>query len=281
MLADNVQNIEIKIEPTLLLYDLAGNTYDFDYAVKFIYSLINATRKQEPQFTMKLIMSDSRHDNYTVLLPLLKLSLEHRNTYPDLVVGFDLVGPEDEGYPLLYFLDDFLAIANISTSYEYSLPYYFHAGETLDANNTNLYDAILLGSYRIGHAFQLAKHPLLTEMVKVLGIGLEICPISNQILMYCSDIRGHPAFNYFNEGLLMTISPDDPAIYGYGGVSYDWYEVLLAWSIDIPGLKQLATNSYVSGSFFSQQEREAAFAAWEVKWATWINWIVATYSADV
>jgi adenosine deaminase CECR1 len=277
MLADGVQNIEIKVEPMLALYDLAGNSYDFDYVVKFMYGLINATKLVEPQFTLKMIMSDSRHDNSTFLFPLLKLSLEYRNKYPDMVMGFDLVGPEDEGYPLIYFLEDFLEIANLSKSYEYDLPYYFHAGETLDANNTNLFDAILLGCYRIGHAFQLAKHPLLTSLVKANNIGLEICPISNQILMYIHDLRGHPAYNYFDEGLLITISPDDPAIYGYGGVSYDWYEILLGWSLDIAGLKQLAINSYIKGSFATEQERADSMAAWATKWDAWIEWVIATY----
>jgi len=277
MLGDGVQNLELKIQPERVLYDLSGNTYDFNYIVKFLRALVNETRRREPSFTIKVILVDFRGSNYSTILPLLKMSLEFRNKYPDMVVGFDLAGAEDEGNTLLYFLGDFEAIANISRNYTYDLPYYFHAGETLMANDTNLFDAVLLDSYRIGHAFQLVKHPLLIQIVKEKGIGLEICPISNQILELCADLRAHPAFSYFNEGLLMTISPDDPAIYGYGGVSFDWYEILLGWSIDIAGLKQLALNSYTKGSFFDKQERAACTQAWMVKWNAWIDWVVQTY----
>lgn len=46
--------------------------------------------------------------------------------YPHYMKGFDLVGQEDKGHPLLYFLEELL----IPTQEEKELPYYFHAGET-------------------------------------------------------------------------------------------------------------------------------------------------------
>jgi len=175
-------------------------------------------------------------------------------------------------------LNDFMAIQEMSKNYTYTLPYYFHAGETLFPNNTNLYDAVLLNSFRMGHAFQLSKHPILMQKVKELNIGLEICPISNQLLLYCPDLRNHPAYTYFSLGLPMSISPDDPAIYGYGGVSYDWYELLLAWNLNIAGLKQLALNSLLKGSFLTQTEQNAAISAWSLKWDTWIQWFVKSFN---
>lgn len=42
---------------------------------------------------------------------------------PDFVIGFDLVGQEDIGKPLLFFAD-FLSIAPSSAKF------FFHAGET-------------------------------------------------------------------------------------------------------------------------------------------------------
>ena len=36
---------------------------------------------------------------------------------------------------------------------------YMHAGETYSRKNTELYDAILLGTKRIGHGFGLMMHP--------------------------------------------------------------------------------------------------------------------------
>ena len=44
---------------------------------------------------------------------------------PDFFIGFDLVGQEDLGQPLLKFADELLEAKNTT-----SLQYFFHAGET-------------------------------------------------------------------------------------------------------------------------------------------------------
>lgn len=85
---------------------------------------------------------------------------------------------------------------------ELELPFILHAGETLgdgSAADNNLYDAILLGTKRIGHgsvdlsnscssllifcSFSLVKHPKLIEIVKKKNITIEVCPIS-YVLFY-------------------------------------------------------------------------------------------------
>lgn len=67
-----------------------------------------------------------------------------------------------------------------------------HAGESTSRNNKELYDAVLLGSKRIGHGFALARHPSLIELVKERDICLEACPVSNFVLGYQRDLRCHP-----------------------------------------------------------------------------------------
>ena len=63
---------------------------------------------------------------------------------PKFVIGFDLVGQEDLGRPLVDFADLLL---------DHKIPYFFHAGETNwqgQPTDTNLADAILLLAKRIG-----------------------------------------------------------------------------------------------------------------------------------
>lgn len=69
-------------------------------------------------------------------------------------LGFDLVGQEDTGVPLLDYLPKLLEFQDRCKEAGLSIPFIFHAGETLgdgDRVDDNLYDAILLGTKRIGH----------------------------------------------------------------------------------------------------------------------------------
>jgi len=114
------------------------------------------------------------------------------------LLGFDLVGHEDgiTSKPLIYYAEPLLRFAEKHPD----IPFLFHAGETLGdgtAADMNLYDAILLGTKRIGHAsvryyttsvgvsldlhlhsFSLAKHPRLMEICREKSIAIEVFPIS-------------------------------------------------------------------------------------------------------
>lgn len=55
---------------------------------------------------------------------------------------------------------------------------YFTLTECLgNSIDKNLYDAILLGTKRIGHAFSLIKHPTLIRLCRERNICCEVCPV--------------------------------------------------------------------------------------------------------
>lgn len=69
-------------------------------------------------------------------------------------LGFDLVGSENDLKPLIYYIEPLLRFKHRVEELGLDLPFIFHAGGTFgdgsEADN-NLYDAILLGTKRIGH----------------------------------------------------------------------------------------------------------------------------------
>jgi adenosine deaminase CECR1 len=106
----------------------------------------------------------------------------------------------------------------------------FHAGETLldtggsgDPTNSNLYDAVLLESKRIGHGFALMKHPHLVEKFKKTkkspGICVELCPISNELLHLCRNIKEHPFPELLAAGIPCTVNSDNPSLFRYVNTS--------------------------------------------------------------
>jgi adenosine deaminase CECR1 len=110
-----------------------------------------------------------------------------KTLYPKLVSGYDLVGQEDLGRTLHSLTPEILYFKEQCASQGVNIPFFFHAGECLGSGSPtdhNLFDAILFGTRRLGHAFSLHKHPTLIDMVKEKQILVESCPISNEVLRY-------------------------------------------------------------------------------------------------
>lgn len=115
-----------------------------------------------------------------------------------MITGIDLVNEEDYNTPVNDFLE---IIYGAKEMFGDKLKVVLHAGESNCRTNTELYDAILLDCIRIGHGFNLAKHPHLIELVKEKNICLEACIISNKVLGYVHDLRCHPARGLIQRGV--------------------------------------------------------------------------------
>jgi adenosine deaminase CECR1 len=63
----------------------------------------------------------------------------------------------------------------------------------------------------------------------------------------------------------ISISPDDPAIFDYVGVTPDYWSIFLAWELDLRDLKQLALNG-INYSYLDAAEKQRALAAWQQEW---------------
>jgi len=187
------------------------------------------------------------------------------------------MGKSSRFHFLVYFLNDFLRIKEyIQEKGWRDLPYFFHAGETTwnFADQQNLFDAVLLNTTRIGHGFALRDYEFLQEKVRSKGIAIEVCPISNQMLRLVDDQREHPALSFMNNGLPVTISSDDPIIYGYFGTSYDFYIGLTAWNLTLADLKQLVNNS-LTYSTLNQSELTEYYQLLQKQWDDWITWVLS------
>jgi adenosine deaminase len=67
-------------------------------------------------------------------------------------------------------------------------------------------DAVLLGTKRIGHGFAVVKYPSVLKIIKERKIGIEINPISNQVLKLVDDLRNHPSAILFSDDNPIVIS---------------------------------------------------------------------------
>ena len=87
-----------------------------------------------------------------------------------------------------------------------------HAGETTGPEA--IWEALAIGTERIGHALSAIRDPALMEELRRRNIALEMNPTSNVRTGVCASIAGHPLRRCFDGGLLVTVNSDDPAFFG-------------------------------------------------------------------
>ena len=156
------------------------------------------------------------------------------------------------------------------------MQFYFHAGESYSRTNEELYDAILLGTKRIGHGFALIMHPDLIETVKKENICVECCPVSNKLLGYVHDMRTHPTRALLARGVKVSINPDDHGFFGSPGVTLDYLIAYLAWDLNLMDMKQLCLNT-IEFAAVSEEDKVAIREFFNYKWQVFISYVRGKY----
>ncbi len=134
-----------------------------------------------------------------VSMAINKTMVELAIMIPD-VVAIDIAGDES-AQPLSEFIDLLLMV---KAAGKYIT---VHAGET---QSTDLQLCFELGIDRIGHATKLIDYP---DLLVKCRIPLEINVTSNVRTQAVLNYRGHPVRKYYDMGLIVTISTDDPGIF--------------------------------------------------------------------
>ena len=166
----------------LPLYDAFGNTHDPEYTLNVYKKITDRFVKtyQNDFYGAKMIYVQRRTANNGDIEKAVNEGIYLKKKYPEIFAGFDLVGQEDTGNPLLYYINELLIPSHTGAD----LPYFFHAGETNWEGQTvdyNLADALLLKTRRIGHGYAFTKHEEFMKNAKSMGVAAEVCPISNQV----------------------------------------------------------------------------------------------------
>ncbi|XP_078529777.1 adenosine deaminase 2-like [Lissotriton helveticus] len=269
---DNIQYIEIRAS-LRKIYELNGTVHSSAWALQVYKDVAEQFVREHPDFVgVKIIYTVYRGIKETIAKAAIQDAIRLKARFPETLAGFDMVGEEDKGHPLWYFKD----ALQMPASQGADLPYFFHAGETnwqgLEVDG-NILDAIVLNTTRIGHGFAILKHPVALELSRKTAIPIEVCPVSNQVLMLVSDLRNHPASVLMASGHPLVISSDDPPLFGAKGLSYDFYEVFMGiggMNSDLKTLKQLTFNS-LKYSAMPEGMKVRAYVIWHKKWQEFVK----------
>ncbi|KAG8731822.1 hypothetical protein FRC11_002107 [Ceratobasidium sp. 423] len=188
-----------------------------------------------PSATIDLIYSVYRTFGKKKILWYLEDCMALKAEFPDLIAGFDFLGPEGKGNPLAYYIEPLIWFKQETKNRGLDIPFMFYVGGPMSdegKSDSNLYDTLLLGAKRIGHGLNLVRHPMLMQMAKEQGVAVEACPISNELLA-----------------------------------------IIVSQNTNLLSLKQLAKQS-LEYSSLSTEDKKVALEAWERRWAGFVDRIV-------
>ena len=126
-----------------------------------------------------------------------------------------------------------------------------HAGET--AGPDSIWGALNLKAERIGHGLTAAADPELIEELAQRQIPIEICLTSNLRTGCCASINQHPIRGYFDDGLMITLNTDDPAMFRTS-LSREYQLAQDNFDFTDEHLRELARNSF-EASFLSPDKK--------------------------
>jgi aminodeoxyfutalosine deaminase len=152
------------------------------------------------------------------------------------VVGVGIGGDESKG-PADWFRDLYKKAA------DNGLRLTAHAGETTGPES--VWGALNIGAERIGHGLAAARDPELMEVMAEKQVPVEICISSNLRTRACQELPQHPVRKFFDQGLMITLNTDDPAMF-QTSLNREYEIAQQEFNFSAEHLRELARNSMES-----------------------------------
>jgi adenosine deaminase/aminodeoxyfutalosine deaminase len=161
------------------------------------------------------------------------------------VIAFG-IGGDEAGGPARMFPDIFREARDLG------LHAVAHAGEACGPESIR--DAVeLLGAERIGHGLTAAGDSSVMALLRERRIPVEVCPTSNVSTGLIARYEDHPLPRFLDEGLLVTLNSDDPAMFGKC-LQEEFFEAACCFRFSRETLARLCRNA-VDASFLSEDEK--------------------------
>jgi aminodeoxyfutalosine deaminase len=236
--AENVLHAEVYISVGVCLF----RKQEFD---SIFEGLERGRARGERDFGISLlwIFDAVRHFGSAEAQRVAELAVRYRDRK---VVGFGIGGDEKRAGPEL-----FREVFNYCA--DNGLRLTAHAGET--AGPESIWGAMNLRAERIGHGFTACQDADLIQELAERQIPVEVCVTSNVKTGVCQNLTDHPVKRYFDEGLMVTINTDDPAMFETSlSKEYQLLQENFGFSDD--HLRELARNSFEAAFLPAEKKLE-------------------------
>ena len=117
----------------------------------------------------------------------------------------------------------------------------------------SVWGALNLRAERIGHGLTAAQDPELVEELSTRQVPVEICLTSNLRTGSCPSLSAHPIRQYFDQGIMITLNTDDPAMFRTS-LSREYQLAQQSFGFTEEHLRELARNSF-EASFLPAEKK--------------------------
>ena len=232
----NVHYVEASFSPS----DHIPKGLDFD---KMADSINRGIRRAKQDFGVETNIRVDLVRNSTIEQAMEILDNIEKN--PDNIISVDLGGNENQDPPGP-FAESYKRATTLG------LHRVAHAGEA--AGPDSIWEAIhSLDVERIGHGVTARQDPELVEYLKRERIALEMCPVSNLRTGVVSSIKEHPIREYFDQGLLVTVSSDDPSLF-HTDMNNEYIQLHQELGFTVPELFEISMNG-VDAAFLDDERK--------------------------
>ena len=170
-----------------------------------------------------------------------ELAVRHKSRH---VVGIGIGGDEQKAPPELFR-------GTYAYAEDHGLRRTAHAGETASAES--IWGAPNLHAERIGHGLSAAQDSDLIEELAYRQIPVEICITSNLRTGVSKSAGEHPVKNYFDQGVMVTLNTDDPALFNTS-LAREYQFAQDTFGFTDEHLRELARNSF-EASFLPAEKK--------------------------
>jgi aminodeoxyfutalosine deaminase len=234
--AENVLHAEVYVSVGVCLW----RKQDFDGIFE---GLERGRERGERDFGVSLlwIFDAVRQFGVEAAQSVFELAARYRDRH---VVGIGIGGDEQKG-PAELFRDAYAYAA------DQGLRLTAHAGE--NAGPESIWGALNLRAERMGHGLTASQDPELIEELATRQIPMEICITSNLRTGCCRELAEHPVRRYFDQGLMVTLNSDDPAMF-HTSLTQEYQLARESFGFTDEHLRELARNSF-EASFLPAEKK--------------------------
>jgi adenosine deaminase/aminodeoxyfutalosine deaminase len=187
------------------------------------------------------IFDATRHFGVEAAQKVFELAVLYQDRH---VIGVGIGGDEQKAPPELF--RGVYAYAE-----EHGLHLTAHAGET--GPPESVWGALNLHVERIGHGYTASRDPDLVDELAQRQIPVEICITSNLRTGVCKTIAEHPVKSYFDQGVMVTLNTDDPALFRTS-LAREYQLAQDTFGFTDEHLRELARNSF-EASFLPAEKK--------------------------